>query len=99
MIEMTEANRIKLAGNPDRDKLYGPACMGLPRKADGHLTPAPEIGDVLTATDRAISITDVIYDVSRNRVMCTCESQGQIANRNWGEIWPAIEKGVLVIKR
>ncbi len=97
MINMTEANRVRLAGQKDRNEKYGPAFMGLPTR-NGHLVSAPEIGDILHVSGlEPIVITAIKYDVARNRVICTLNKAGEITQRGWGELLSAIENGKITI--
>lgn len=90
---MSLDKRIKLTESADGVRMYGPALMGLPL-CNGHI-PAlvPVVGMVLESNGRRIIIKAVEYDVTRNRVACTCETAGQQQIMGWGQILDHIDAG------
>lgn len=94
--QMSESKRVELSQSAEGVRMYGPALMGLPTR-HGHLVALiPTPGMVLVAGDRRITITAVEYGADRNIVRCTCESDGQVAVRGWGQIYEGIETGKLI---
>jgi len=96
---MSESKRVELSGDPNSEKMYGPALMGLPTR-NGHLVALiPIPGMRLAGGGREIVITDVTYGADRNIVRCTLESQGQTAVRGWSELYKAIEAGQIEVAK
>lgn len=95
--KITESKRIELAGSKEAERMYGPALMGATMR-NGHIAALPEVGDKLSipATGATLAITAIVYGADRNTIRCTCESNGQIAVRPWGQLLEAIEAGKLV---
>jgi len=93
---MSESKRVEL-DNPEAEKMYGPALMGLPTR-NGHLVALiPVPGMVLMGGGREITITAVEYGYDRNIIRCTCESQGEVAVMGWEQIYEGIEAGKLEV--
>ena len=94
MIEqMNESKRIELIESAEGVRMYGPALMGLPLR-NGHLVALiPTLGMVLEGNGRTITIQAVEYDVTRNRVACTCETAGKQQVMGWDQIIEHIEAG------
>lgn len=95
--QMSESKRVELSQDPNSEKMYGPALMGLPTRYGHIVALIPVPGMRLTAGGREIVITDVTYGADRNIVRCTLESQGQAAVRGWGELYKAIEAGQIEV--